>query len=156
MDLRGIEPLSENLSNMFSTIIVFLFLFPYRTVERHTVWFGSFINFVIASKLWRNRLPSFLMPVVSSMACESRQQLYAAFANCTLAIMFNSDFMTQIRDCEWLTYLSYPRRNLDRPVIVFLLFYAVIQVFVNNRFVNFFIFFSRIFFVWYVAFWRRL
>ena len=103
------------------------------------------MNFVIASKLWRNRLPSFLMPVVSSMACESRQQLYAAFANCTLAIMFNSDFMTQIRDCEWLTYLSYPRRNLDRPVIVFLLFYAVIQVFVNNRFVNFFIFFSRIF-----------
>ena len=44
MEMRGIEPLSENLSIRTSPITAFLLSFPQNIAEKQAISFSSFIN----------------------------------------------------------------------------------------------------------------
>ncbi len=57
MEMRGIEPLSENPSAGTSTVIVSLLNFPHTIAERQAMVLGSFIGSFYHSKLCDKSAP---------------------------------------------------------------------------------------------------
>ena len=68
VELRGVEPLSENPSNRTSSITAALLTFPPRNAGQQAFRFSSFINTYQPAKLKADRFSLFMMPLAQEVS----------------------------------------------------------------------------------------
>ena len=68
MELRGVEPLSENPSNRTSSITAALLTFPPHSAGQQAQCFSSFIDTSRPAKLKTDRFSLFMMPLAQEVS----------------------------------------------------------------------------------------
>ena len=68
MELRGVEPLSENPSNRTSSITAALLTFPPRSAGQQAYRFSSFMAAYQPAKLKADRFSLFMMPLAPGVS----------------------------------------------------------------------------------------